>query len=82
MSGTPSFMISEGWMRIPTLSQRVAPLTVTPKKCVASKRRQPARKIGSETFFRRRIGIIAKRSITVPATRMLRNWSSMRHGKL
>lgn len=80
--GTASFMSSEGWMRTPTLSQRVAPLTVTPKKCVRSSSTQPTMKIGTVAFWKAFTGMQDTTSMTTPATAMLRICPSMRHGKL
>jgi hypothetical protein len=78
ISGMAIFRISEGWITMPILSQRVAPFLVMPNSAVASSSITPAVYSGTARAIRRCGGTCATRNIMSAASIMLRDWSMKR----
>ena len=80
ISGVAIFRISLGWMTMPTLSQRRAPLFVgsMPKAAVSSSRMTPSVYSGTASDISRCCGAWATRKKTTPASTMLRTCSPKR----
>ncbi len=78
ISGMASFMISLGWITMPTLSQRWAPFLVMPNSAVAISSARP--RLYSGTAMRMRFcgEICAATNSTTNASAMLRAWSVKR----
>ena len=72
ISGIASFMISLGWICMPTLSQRCAPFLVMPNSAVATSSARPSVYSGTATRIRFCGEICAATNSTKNASPMLR----------
>ena len=78
ISGVAIFSNSLGWMTMPTLSQRVAPLRVMPKNSTPSNSTTPSTYSGTARLISRCGGTCATTNRMPSAISMLRPWSAKR----
>jgi hypothetical protein len=80
ISGMAIFMISLGWMTMPTLTQRCAPFFVMPNSATAMSRARPTVYSGTASAMSFWGGSWENTNITPMAMSMLRPCSSIRPG--
>ena len=81
MSGSASFIISEGWKRVtPTCSQRRAPFTTSPKSATATSSTMPITYAGTAKRISVCGATCAVSHIAVRAMHRLTSWFSTRPG--
>ncbi|MNC85429.1 hypothetical protein D3C83_10270 [compost metagenome] len=81
MSGSASFIISEGWKRpTPTFSQRRAPFTTSPKSATATRRPSATAYAGTAKRMSVWGGICATHHMATSATPRLPSWLTRRAG--
>ncbi len=81
ISGSASFIISEGWKRVtPTCSQRRAPFTTSPNSATATRKARPIRYAGTAKRIMVCGDTCATIHIAARATARLASWPMTRAG--